>query len=119
MMKNSCSIESFQIIKFNCDVNVEENVKTELITNAKISYRVPKDESIKKLMLQTEFAINSKTPDVVSVLLVSQTVFNTEDVDGNLHEYIQNVCFPEIKNRMSIALKKITTEMGITPIEIN
>lgn len=108
---------NFIIKKVFCEINENSADETELGVKSKMTYRLPKDESVKRILLQTDLEVTSKENDIVTVNMTSISEFDTTGIE-NIQSAIENIFFPVIKEKMAQALADISKSMNIAPIEI-
>lgn len=125
-MSANCEVAKFRVLSINCDVSSLNNISQKsgkdgitLKVEDNLSFRRSRDESKKIVLLEIRTNLASEDAPEFKMSLVSQALFNIEEIPEDLEKALQIKYYPLARNKVYEAIKKITEAMCIPPIDLN
>ena len=124
-MSENFKNSKFRILKVECNIIGIDNIQQPkesgitLKIEEKLSCRKPKNLSDEIIQLEIDTVITSEEVQDLKISLLSQAIFNFEEVPSNIDQILQDECYPVARAKVYGAIKTITETMGIPPIDLN
>jgi hypothetical protein len=118
MQEINCNLENFKVISGKASLDGNHKGRIALEVNEKIRFRMPADPNNNSGLIDLIISIQGKDCRELNIEIGSRAVFRFDCKPDDFEKVMSEKCLPVAKSAVYQAIKRITEDMGYSPIDL-